>query len=147
MTVNPVSDIVNHISLIALKVSTKIREGHLEKAGMIGRLRSEVQGISGLGKTEKVYLDNTNMAYALSDTTPDTGNLRETFFYALTRVTHTPLSSFRSDFTIDKYTFEVGGKNKGKKQISGMQDAYIVKDDIEIAGLHTIPLWTFGMMY
>ena len=120
---------------------------YLEKAGMIGRLRSEVQGISGLGKTEKVYLDNTNMAYALSDTTPDTGNLRETFFYALTRVTHTPLSSLRSDFTIDKYTFEVGGKNKGKKQISGMQDAYIVKDDIEIAGLHTIPLWTFGMMY
>ncbi len=120
---------------------------YLEKAGMIGRLRSDVQGISGLGKIDKVYLDNTNMAYALSDSTPDIGNLRETFFYALTRVTHVPLSSRRSDFTISKYTFEVGGKNKGTKQVSGQQNAYIVKDDIETAGLTTLPLWTFGMMY
>lgn len=120
---------------------------YLEKAGMISRLRSEVQGISGLGKIDKVYLDNPNMAYALSDTTPDIGNLRETSFYALTRVTHHPLASRRSDFTIGKYTFEIGGKNKGTKQISGLQDAYIVKDDIETAGLTTLPLWTFGMMY
>ncbi len=120
---------------------------YLEKAGMIGRLRSDVQGISGLGKIDKVYLDNTNMAYALSDTTPNIGNLRETFFYALTRVTHVPLSSRLSDFTIGEYTFEVGGKNKGTKQVRGGQNAYIVKDDIETAGLATLPLWTFGMMY
>ena len=34
-TVNPVSDIVNHISLTALKVSTKIREGQM--SGSLGR--------------------------------------------------------------------------------------------------------------
>lgn len=119
----------------------------LEKAGMIAQLRSDVQGISALGKTDKVYLDNTNIAYALSETTPDIGNIRETFFYSLTRVTHTPLSSRQSDFTIGKYTFEVGGKNKGTRQIRDLQDAYIVKDDIETAGLTTLPLWTFGMMY
>jgi len=119
----------------------------LEKAGMIAQLRSDVQGISALGKTDKVYLDNTNIAYALSETTPDIGNIRETFFCALTRVTHNPLSSRQSDFTIGKYTFEVGGKNKGSRQIRDLQDAYIVKDDIETAGLTTLPLWTFGMMY
>lgn len=120
---------------------------YLEKAGMIAQLRSDVQGISALGKTDKVYLDNTNMAYALSDTTPDIGNIRETFFYSLTRVTHAPRSSRQSDFTIGKYTFEVGGKNKGTRQISGVPDAFIVKDDIEVAGRTTLPLWTFGMMY
>ena len=120
---------------------------YLEKAGMTSMLRSEVQGISGLGKMDKIYIDNTNMAYALSDTTPDIGNLRETFFYSQTRVTHAPLSSRRSDFTIGKYTFEVGGKSKGTRQISSLPDAYVVKDDIETAGLTTLPLWTFGMMY
>jgi len=119
----------------------------LEKAGMIAQLRSDVQGISALGKTDKVYLDNTNMAYALSETSPDIGNIRETVFYELTRVVHNPLSSRQSDFTIGKYTFEVRGKNKGTRQIRDLQDAYIVKDDIETAALNTLPLWTFGMMY
>lgn len=119
----------------------------LERAGMIAQLRNDVQGISALGKIDKVYLDNTNMAYALSDTVPDIGNIRETFFYALTRVTHNPLSSRQSDFVINKYTFEVGGKNKDSHQIRDLQDAYLVKDDIETAGLTTLPLWTFGMMY
>lgn len=120
---------------------------YLEKAGMIAQLRLDVQGISLLGKTDKVYLDNTNMAYALSDTTPDVGNVRETAFYALTRVTHKPLSSRQADFTIDGITFEVGGKSKTQKQISGLPHAYVVKDDIETAGLTTLPLWTFGMLY
>lgn len=86
------------------------------------------------------------MVYALSDTTPDIGNLRETFFYALTRVTHVPLSSRWSDFTIGNYTFEVGDKNKGTEQISEQPNAYIEKDDIETVGLTTLALWTFGMM-
>lgn len=120
---------------------------YLEKAGMISQLRNDVQGIGLLGKTEKVFLDNTNIAYALSDTIPDIGNIRETFFYTLTRVTHNPRLSRQSDFMIDKYTFEVGGRRKGTKQIEGLNDAYIVKDDIETAALKTLPLWTFGMMY
>lgn len=66
---------------------------------------------------------------------------------ALTRITHNPLTSRQSDFTIGEYTFKVGGKNKGSKQISGLSNAYVVKDDIETAGLTTLPLWTFGMMY
>jgi len=120
---------------------------YFEKAGLIARLQSDVHGISALGKTDKVYLDNTNMAYALSDATPDIGNVRKTFFYSLTCVAHAPRSSRQSDFTIGEYTFEVGGKNKGSKQVSGLQNAFIVKDDIEVAGLTSLPLWTFGMMY
>ncbi len=120
---------------------------YLEKAGLIGQLRSDVEGISLLGKVEKVYLDNPNMAFALSETTPDVGNIRETFFYSLTRVTHQPLAANKGDFIIDDITFEVGGRKKGMRQIADIETAYIVKDDIETAGNKTLPLWTFGMMY
>jgi hypothetical protein len=52
-----------------------------------------------------------------------------------------------SDFQIGKYTFEVGGRNKGSRQIEGLSDAYIVKDEIEYAYLNVIPLWAFGLNY
>lgn len=120
---------------------------YLEKSGLITQLRTDIEGISLLGKVDKVYLENTNLAYALTETEPNKGNLRETFFFTSTKVGFKPKASRVSDFTIDKYTFEVGGKSKGAKQIEGLENAYIVKDDIETAGLFTIPLWTFGMMY
>lgn len=43
-------------------------------------LRTDTQGVKLLGKVDKVYLNNTNIAYALSDSTPDIGNIRETAF-------------------------------------------------------------------
>ena len=53
-----------------------------------------------------------------------------------------------SDFLIDeKYTFEVGGKDKGKKQIATLENAYIVADDIEYGMGNKIPLWLFGFLY
>ncbi|MDE7086430.1 MAG: AAA family ATPase, partial [Prevotella sp.] len=39
---------------------------YMEKAGMIGQLRDQTGGMRGLGKTEKVYLDNTNMIFVMS---------------------------------------------------------------------------------
>lgn len=44
-------------------------------------------------------------------------------------------------------TFEIGGKNKGKKQIASAQHGYIVKDEIEYPFENTISLWMFGMIY
>ncbi len=120
---------------------------YLEKSGLISQLRTDVEGISLLGKVDKVYLDNPNIAYALTETIPDIGNIRETFFQSQVKVISHPLSSCQADFEIGKYTFEVGGKNKGMRQIAGLEDAFIVKDDIETAGMTTLPLWTFGMMY
>ncbi len=52
-----------------------------------------------------------------------------------------------ADFQIGDYTFEVGGKNKGQKQIYGIDKAFIAKDDIEFGFLNTIPLWQFGLTY
>ena len=120
---------------------------YMEQAGMIGQLRDDTGGIRGVGKVEKVYLDNTNMAYLLGSETTDVGNIRETFFYNQMRVVSDVISSRISDFEIDGKTFEVGGKNKGKKQITDAKEGYVVKDDIEYGSDNIIPLWAFGLMY
>ena len=120
---------------------------YLEKAGVVAQLRGTTEGIRQLGKVEKTDLDNTNLAYALSDSTPDIGNVRETFFLSQMKVNNDVFSSDKADFTIDKYTFEVGGQNKQQKQIQGISDAYVVKDDIEYGHRNIIPLWHFGFNY
>lgn len=120
---------------------------YMEQAGMIGQLRDDTGGIRGIGKVEKVYLDNTSLAYLLGREATDIGNIRETFFYNQMRVTQDVISSRISDFEIDGKTFEVGGKRKGKKQITDAEEGYVVRDDIESGFDNIIPLWTFGLTY
>ncbi len=120
---------------------------YMEKAGMVAQLRTNAGGLGALGKTEKVYLDNTNILYNLSEGSEDIGNVRETFFFNQTRVGHKVTASKISDFEIDGLTFEVGGKNKGQNQITEAERGYVVKDDIEFSYGNVIPLWAFGLMY
>ena len=120
---------------------------YMEQAGMIGQLRNDTGGIRGLGKVEKVYLDNTNLAYILGHESTDIGNIRETFFYNQMRVTTDVISSRISDFEIDGKTFEVGGKKKKQIQIQDADQGYVVKDDIETGYGNIIPLWHFGLTY
>ncbi len=119
----------------------------LERAQLIGQLRDDTGGIRGLGKVEKVYIDNPSLMRVLSGGKTDVGNMRETFFYNQMRVKNDVISSRLSDFKIGKYTFEVGGRKKGKKQIEDIPDSFIVKDDIEFAQGNVIPLWAFGLNY
>ena len=120
---------------------------YMEKAGMIGQLRDETGGMRGLGKTEKVYLDNTNIIYAMSGEQANIGNIRETFFYNQTRLTQEVTSSKVADFAIGPYTFEVGGQKKSHKQIKDVTNSFVVRDDIEYANGDILPLWSFGLMY
>ena len=119
---------------------------YLERAGMIGLLRDDTSGMRNLGKVEKVYVDNPSLMSVLTPN-PNIGNVRETFFYNQMREKQYVTSSKVSDFTINGYTFEIGGRNKGKKQIEGVDKARIVKDDIETGHGIIIPLWYFGMNY
>lgn len=120
---------------------------YMEQAGMIGQLRDDTGGIRGVGKVDKVYLDNTNLAYVLGGQATDIGNIRETFFYNQMRVTSDVVSSQTSDFEIDGKTFEVGGRKKRKKQIADADEGYVVRDDIEHGAGNILPLWTFGLTY
>ena len=119
----------------------------IEEAGMITQLRDATGGIRGLGKVDKIYLDNTNLIYSLASDNSNTGNIRETFFINQLRIKYDVIVSPVADFRIGNYTFEVGGKNKGLKQIQGVDKAFVVKDDIELGYLNTIPLWQFGLTY
>ena len=119
----------------------------LAKADLINILRDDVEGYKLLGKVNKIYLNNPNLAYALSDDEPNIGNIRETIFLAWLRATHKVTASSVSDFKVGKYTFEVGGKKKGQHQIKDLEHAYVVKDDIEYGHLNEVPLWSFGLLY
>lgn len=135
-----------------LEISRNALPGYmhlLEKAELISLLPERSEGIKLLEKTEKVYLQNPNIAYALSPNVPDIGSLRESIFFAWTRVVSHVTSSPISDFEIDGLTFEVGGKNKGRRQLADVEyeKAYVVRDDVEYAAMHTIPLWMFGFLY
>ena len=120
---------------------------YMEKAGLIGQLRDSTGGIRALGKVEKIYIDNPSLAFHLSEGQPDMGNIRETFFYNQMRLNHPIHTSSVSDFEIDDMTFEVGRKNKRKKQIASVPNGYVVRDDTEFACGNIIPLYQFGFGY
>lgn len=120
---------------------------YLEKAGLLGMLRDDTAGMRQLGKIEKVYIDNPSLMTILSGGEPNVGNVRETFFFNQMRVRNRVLGSSVSDFLIKPYTFEVGGRKKGKKQIESVDNGLVVKDDIEFGHGIVVPLWTFGLNY
>lgn len=120
---------------------------YIEEAGMIAQLRDSTGGIRGLGKVDKIYLDNTNLIYNLANDMSNIGNIRETFFLNQMRVKYDVIASPIADFKINDIIFEVGGKNKAQKQIKDNNNGYVVKDDVESGFLNVIPLWQFGLTY
>lgn len=121
---------------------------YLNKAELINVLLPSNKGMSMLTKPEKIYLNNTNLLYALTGTHVDEGNVRETFFMNQLMVGHKISVAKMGDFFIDgKYTVEVGGRNKSYNQIKDMADSFVVSDNIEIGWGNKIPLWLFGLCY
>lgn len=122
--------------------------GYLEASGLFNALREPGHSDSLLSKIEKLYLGNSNIAYSLSeDGIVDDGNMRETNFLAWTKQVCEPTASKISDFEIDGITFEVGGKNKKGTQIKDAEVGYLVKDNLEYASGHSVPIWMFGFLY
>jgi len=120
----------------------------LSRAGLVTELFKDTSGIGVLTKPEKLYLNNSNLMYALARENTNIGNVRETFFLNQFKDLHDINLSKNADFLVDKtFTFEIGGKNKTKKQIAHIENAYIAKDSIEIGFGNIIPVWLFGFMY
>jgi predicted AAA+ superfamily ATPase len=120
----------------------------LRKARIIDFLNSSSKGYGYLTKPEKIYMNNTNIMYAIAQEAVNQGNIRETFFMNQVSAKHIVNFSKESDFLVDdKYTFEIGGKNKDSKQIAGIDNSYIAMDNIETGYKNTIPLWLFGFLY
>lgn len=121
---------------------------YLDEINLTKNLFKQNTGISLLQKPMKIYLENTNLMYLLGRNEVNKGNLRETFFANQTGYRHRLNYISHTDFLVDeKYSFEIGGKNKTKKQLENKPDSFVVKDDIEIGNENTIPLWLFGFLY
>jgi predicted AAA+ superfamily ATPase len=121
---------------------------YLHESEVINLLYTAGKGYGTLSKPEKVYLRHPNLAYAINSLNTEIGTMRETFFFnQLSNVGQVDISE-KSDFLVnEKYTFEVGGRNKNFKQIQGIDNAYIASDEIEIGYKQKIPLWLFGFLY
>lgn len=128
----------------------------LQDARLLNLVRSQGRGYEVLTKPEKILLENSNLTYAIADEV-NTGALRELFFVNQVRnagTIHPQLIesivevSGRGDFIVKgQYTFEIGGKGKGFRQISGVENGYVVADDVEVGFKNKLPLWVFGFMY
>lgn len=121
---------------------------YLEYAKLINSLSAAGNSTSILQKPDKIFLENTNLLFALSPENVDKGTLRETFFMNQLRQTRHELKLPQNgDFLVDdKYTFEIGGKSKSSKQIAGVAESYTALADLETGTGNKLPLWLFGML-
>ncbi len=120
----------------------------LHDAELLQLLYVPNKSLNSLNKPEKIYLNNTNLMYNQVGNQANIGNIRETFFLNQVSKKHKINASKEADFLIaNTITFEIGGKSKTRKQIKDLENAYVVKDTIEIGSDNIIPLWLFGFMY
>ena len=121
---------------------------YLDEIGITCNLYKESGGISKLQKPNKIFLDNSNLMFALAPSSMNIGNMREAFFANQLGYQHQLTYIEETDFLVSrKYSFEIGGKNKKTKQISELENAYIAADNLEFGYKNTIPLWLFGFLY
>jgi hypothetical protein len=120
----------------------------LNRADLVMELYRPTKGVGALTKPEKLYLNNSNLLYALGKNNVEIGAIRETFFANQMENIYEIHLAEKGDFLVEKtYTFEIGGKGKTSKQISGIKNGYIVRDDMEVGSLNVIPLYLFGFLY
>lgn len=129
---------------------------YLERAKVINSIKSKEKGYNIMAKPEKLFMQNTNISYAITANI-DTGSGREAFFVnqiknslnSQTRLIDDRIfAAKKGDFLVDnRYPFEVGGKNKDFSQIKDVENSYLVLDDIEVGYGAKIPLWLFGFLY
>ncbi|MCB1119082.1 MAG: ATP-binding protein [Chlamydiia bacterium] len=125
---------------------------YLEKAGLIRNVFPETSGMRLVRKPGKIYLENTNLLHAINGSLSlegDAGSIRETFFANQLALRYSIHIHETADFTIDnRYTIEVGGKNKKEKQIKQEgEKGYLAVDNIQVGIGKRIPLYLFGLLY
>ena len=120
----------------------------LDRANILNILSSEKASLKNMARPDKIYCDNTNIMYSLSEKT-NVGTKRETFFLNQIRSSgHDVSYPDKGDFIVDgKYLFEVGGKDKSFNQIKDIPDSFLAIDDVETGRGNKIPLWMFGFLY
>lgn len=123
----------------------------MREAGLLRYLLIDKAGHALIRNAEKVYLSNTNLAYALENATGkkiEKGQIRELFFItSLENAGLKPFYSKSGDVKCGEYVFEIGGKGKDLSQIKDQKNAYLVADDILFRDIKKIQLYLFGFLY
>lgn len=123
----------------------------LRDTGVLRFLLADKSGHALVRDAEKIYLDNTNMLYALNEEIgkePLIGVIRELFVINnLQNVGNHVFYANEGDIACNDVRFEIGGKNKTFEQIRSVTDGYVVKDGVLIGDTKTIPLYLFGFLY
>ncbi len=120
---------------------------YLDDAELIKQVTHEAKRFASIRKQDKLYLANPNLFDALC-MNKEIGTVRETYFVSQVGARHKLHYVDRGDFLIDeRYTVEIGGKNKDFSQIKDIPESYVVADDVEVGFGNKIPLWLFGFLY
>lgn len=121
----------------------------LSKANLLNLLYSDLSSVKRMQKPDKIYLNNTNLLYALSESRDDEGNRRETFVISQLSPFHkVEYGKEAGDFLVDsKWRFEIGGAKKGFSQIADIENSYVFADNIEYTSGNKLPLWLLGFLY
>jgi len=120
---------------------------YLSMGNIFMALKAKAKGDTIFSKPQKLYLNNPNLSFSYCQSN-EIGTLREQFFLNMLSQNHTVLYPKMGDFMVDeKYTFEIGSKNKSFEQIKNIENSFVVADDIEIGFKNKIPLWLFGFLY
>ena len=124
----------------------------LAETGLVQLVSENKTGSNMLKTKEKLFLENPNLYKAISKEAGQdykTGTMREVFFIKM--LENSGRKVFYSnigDFVVDGINFEIGGKNKDKKQIrNDIAKSFVVKDDILYGSKQEIPLYLFGFLY
>lgn len=116
---------------------------YLKNAKLINLLFTN-GGEDQLKKPAQVYMQNTNLLYAVSPENINNTNLRQTYFYNQVGYQHKIQSSVKADFTVEeKYQFSIGGKYTEPKK----ENFFAAADMIEVGEGNIVPLWLFGFLY
>ena len=98
---------------------------------------------SAAGKGSKLFFADPSMYSALSGAV---GNVREAFVVTMFRQMGRSIFACKNegaaDFEFDQVSIEVGGPNKARKKAN-----FVIRDDLDLPGQNSIPMWSLGMMY
>ncbi len=124
---------------------------HLGQSGLLHNLYPAAEGMKLIRKPGKIYLNNTNLLWAINGTLKrdsGIGGARETFFANQVSSLHKISLHSQTDFLIDDYySIEVGGATKNFDQIKNLDNSYLVVDGIPVGYKNKIPLYLFGFLY
>lgn len=152
----PPGDLNVHKLATSLGMDDKTAASYLQiltETGLIRTVLPSGRGHALVRRPQKLFLDNTTLYHALCEglgQAADTGMVRELFFLTSAHNAGHPVSYSEEggDFRIGDVIFEVGGQNKGRRQLrQASARGFVVKDNILIGTKNTIPLYLMGFLY